>query len=109
PLSTTTPPVSSTSTLWSYTDVASEKISSWLIAVSNSASRMRRAHSSRNRVRFWRRCATNSRNKPTLLWVREEAASFSVLFFSLFMAWLRQEYSTEFTHYKPSNGPGLGK
>src|SRR5438046_390908 len=86
----------------SYTEVASEKISSSLIAVSNCASRMRLAHSSRNWVRFLRRCATNSRNKSRPLSGMGGAASFSVLFFSRFIAELHNDYSTKFTHDKLS-------
>src|SRR5438552_3640492 len=63
---------------------------------------MRLAHSSRNCVRFWRRCATNSRNRPTPLSGMRAAASFSVLFSSSFIGDLHNEYSTEFTRYKRS-------
>ncbi|SLH09919.1 Uncharacterised protein [Mycobacteroides abscessus subsp. abscessus] len=40
-------------------EVASEKISSGVMAVSSWASVMRRAHSSRSAVRFCRRCSTS--------------------------------------------------
>src|SRR6266852_5537500 len=45
----------------SYTEVACAKISSLVIAVSRRVSVMRTTHSSRNWVRFCRRCATSSR------------------------------------------------
>jgi len=45
----------------SYTEVASAKISSLVIAVSSRVSVMFITHSSRNCVRFCRRCATSSR------------------------------------------------
>ncbi len=46
--------------------MASEKNSSGVIAVSNSASAIRRAHSSRKMVLFCRRCWTSWGSSPSL-------------------------------------------
>ncbi|SLH09927.1 Uncharacterised protein [Mycobacteroides abscessus subsp. abscessus] len=48
-------------------EVASEKISSGVMAVSSWASVMRRAHSSRRAVRFCRRCSTSSESRRSPL------------------------------------------